>query len=575
MVGLGSVDNTADASKPVSTATQTALDGKAATIHTHGSISSSGTVIDQISTAIANPVAFGGLVGNIGRGAWGTESGTFCQGNDSRLSNARTPTAHTQAWSTITSTPTTLSGYGIADAVSSSDARLTDAREPTAHNQAWSTITSKPTTLSGYGITDAVGSSDARLTDARTPLSHTHNSSAITDFSSAVAAASPEEVVEYTTAASFPATGNGSLLYLATDSARAYRWVGSQYAEVGPTSVSVSALTGIAPGSSGSPAISSSVDSTTGFYFPSSGNISVVGNLGIGTGSPSTNLDINSNKFRIRTGKTPTSANDTGNAGDICWDSNYIYVCTATNSWLRTQINPWSNDSYFSNVSLLLHMNGSGSTFVDNSSSPKTIAVVGVGGTQSITQRKFGSSSLQLTAGSHLSVNGGDAFRFGTGDFVVELFAYPTQTPNGTGLISSEYYSSSQVGFTIAFSNSGTLGRVSGDALFAGFFSSGSWKGIASASSLTLNSWNHIAVSRISGTYRLFLNGVLLGTLNNSSVLPDVQPLRIGRDWSGESTSTGSFVGYIDEVRITKGSGRGYEGDAIPVPTEPFADFST
>jgi hypothetical protein len=48
--------------------------------------------------------------------------------------------------------------------------------------------------------------------------------------------------VEYTTAASFPETGNGSLLYLATDSARAYRWVGSQYAEVGPTSVSVNAI---------------------------------------------------------------------------------------------------------------------------------------------------------------------------------------------------------------------------------------------------------------------------------------------------------------------------------------------
>jgi hypothetical protein len=35
---------------------------------------------------------------------------------DDRLSDARTPTAHTQAWSTITATPTTLAGYGIADA---------------------------------------------------------------------------------------------------------------------------------------------------------------------------------------------------------------------------------------------------------------------------------------------------------------------------------------------------------------------------------------------------------------------------------------------------------------------------
>jgi hypothetical protein len=34
-VGLGNVDNTSDANKPISTATQTALDGKAATSHTH------------------------------------------------------------------------------------------------------------------------------------------------------------------------------------------------------------------------------------------------------------------------------------------------------------------------------------------------------------------------------------------------------------------------------------------------------------------------------------------------------------------------------------------------------------
>jgi hypothetical protein len=35
MVGLGNVDNTSDANKPISTATQTALDAKAASSHTH------------------------------------------------------------------------------------------------------------------------------------------------------------------------------------------------------------------------------------------------------------------------------------------------------------------------------------------------------------------------------------------------------------------------------------------------------------------------------------------------------------------------------------------------------------
>ena len=47
---------------------------------------------------------------------FGTTETTACVGNDSRLSDARTPLAHTQAWSTITSTPTTWSGYGITDA---------------------------------------------------------------------------------------------------------------------------------------------------------------------------------------------------------------------------------------------------------------------------------------------------------------------------------------------------------------------------------------------------------------------------------------------------------------------------
>lgn len=55
---------------------------------------------------------------------FGTTAGTAAEGNDVRLSDARTPLAHNQAWSTITTTPTTLSGYGITDA-QGSDADLT------------------------------------------------------------------------------------------------------------------------------------------------------------------------------------------------------------------------------------------------------------------------------------------------------------------------------------------------------------------------------------------------------------------------------------------------------------------
>ena len=65
------------------------------------------------------------------------------------------------------------------------------------------------------------------------------------------------------------------------------------------------------------------------------------GNVTIGSSQPTCKLDIESNKFRLRDSKTPTSSNDTGNQGDICWDSNYLYICIATNSWKRIALSNW------------------------------------------------------------------------------------------------------------------------------------------------------------------------------------------------------------------------------------------
>jgi len=45
--------------------------------------------------------------------------------------------------------------------------------------------------------------------------------------------------------------------------------------------------------------------------------------------------------IRISTTKTPSSASDTGNTGQIAWDADYIYVCTATNTWKRVAISTW------------------------------------------------------------------------------------------------------------------------------------------------------------------------------------------------------------------------------------------
>lgn len=65
------------------------------------------------------------------------------------------------------------------------------------------------------------------------------------------------------------------------------------------------------------------------------------GNIGLGTTSPTDILDINGNSIRLRTSKTPVSASDTGITGEICWDSSFLYICVATNTWKRTGLSSW------------------------------------------------------------------------------------------------------------------------------------------------------------------------------------------------------------------------------------------
>ena len=60
--------------------------------------------------------------------------------------------AATPSFATLTGKPTTLSGYGITDSITSSDVTAQiDAATPS-----FSTLTGKPTTVAGYGITDGI-----------------------------------------------------------------------------------------------------------------------------------------------------------------------------------------------------------------------------------------------------------------------------------------------------------------------------------------------------------------------------------------------------------------------------------
>lgn len=74
---------------------------------------------------------------------------------------------------------------------------------------------------------------------------------------------------------------------------------------------------------------------------------SAAGVVEINNGTAGTLRDISlrhltaTGNLTLSTSSTPASASATGTTGMICWDSSYIYVCVATNTWKRVAIATW------------------------------------------------------------------------------------------------------------------------------------------------------------------------------------------------------------------------------------------
>jgi hypothetical protein len=65
--------------------------------------------------------------------------------------------------------------------------------------------------------------------------------------------------------------------------------------------------------------------------------------LGIGEGdSPAfVGVTLSGDTFIIATDKTPATAASTGTTGQIAWDTSYLYVAVATDTWKRTALSTW------------------------------------------------------------------------------------------------------------------------------------------------------------------------------------------------------------------------------------------
>jgi hypothetical protein len=83
------------------------------------------------------------------------------------------------------------------------------------------------------------------------------------------------------------------------------------------------------------------------------------------------------------------------------------------------------------------------------------------------------------------------------------------------------------------------------------------------------DAWHHIAVSRSGTSVRLYIDGALLSTATSSANFTSSANTFVARN---NVFSPRNVVGYIDELRITVGSARGYTGSTIAVPAVQFAD---
>lgn len=212
-----------------------------------------------------------------------------------------------------------------------------------------------------------------------------------------------------------------------------------------------------------------------------------------------------------------------------------------------------ASDPYYTNVSLLLHMDGAnGSTsFPDNSPSPKTVLRYGNPQVSTAEWRFGGASVFYSDGGEYLMVEGSPDFNFGTGAFTVECWIYQVNDnrPDYFTFATQKWSVGQTASSDIAFWDGSTY-RITGGAV-------------------ALNVWHHIALTRQGTQVKLFMDGV-----QQSSTWTDSGPTNLGQavffDIGFYPGST-AFRGYIDDFRVTKGVAR-YTSNFTP-PTEPFPNY--
>ena len=237
-----------------------------------------------------------------------------------------------------------------------------------------------------------------------------------------------------------------------------------------------------------------------------------------------------------------------------------------------------ATDTFFRYVSLLLNTTGTNgaqnNTFLD--SSTNAFSITRNGNTTQGTFSPFsqtGWSNFFDGSGDYFTVANNAAFNMGTSDFTLEAFVYLTATPGAANPLGGVIVDKDGLSGTswpqyalIVDSNRKAVFQASSVPNPGGAPTAV----ITGATTLVLNTWYHIAATRVGTAATLWINGVSDGTTNvvPATLNSATRSLFIGWTDRGAPDSTYNFPGYISNLRIVKGTAV-YTSNFTP-PTAPL-----
>jgi len=171
-----------------------------------------------------------------------------------------------------------------------------------------------------------------------------------------------------------------------------------------------------------------------------------------------------------------------------------------------------------------------------------------------------GSGYFPSTNTDYLQFPTSTAFAPGTGDWTVECWVYPTSgTDNFIWTQTANGHNYFLLGFNATTAYIYMAASGGGTPIYG------------PTTSIPLNTWNHIAFTRVSGTVRVFINGVSGTATSNTTDLSNLSYVpTIGR--YSHTAAFGIWTGYISNLRYVKGTAV-YTANFTP-PTAPVTAIS-